>query len=389
MSSWKLVKLNFGRNPVHFGRLGIGMEETAERVQSDTLFSAWVSNYARLFGKAKVEKLLEGFPKYSKPSKNSNSKDLNSKNSNSKDSNQESPAVKISSTFIYRQTQEKTTESKTIYYLPRPMEFPINYPENDLDFFKTYKKQKYLPLEIWRRWYQGEGFTSEDREELIEKTTKKQTDGNLNKSGMFDYGKTHEINKHPKIAVDRITAATNFFHTGLLQFQWENETSGLYFLLNFPQVDPKSEQELEKELKAALELLGEEGLGGERSSGAGRFTIEWFDKLPQLWEKVIKTQGTHHTLISLFWDSPITQDFLENAAYEIQERGGWIGDVNLRRKMVRMFTEGSVFSEQPQGKLVDVTPPQLINDDGTYKFHPVYRSGISLTLPIKIKGIAK
>lgn len=369
MSSWKLVKLNFGRNPVHFGRLGIGLEETAERVQSDTLFSAWVSNYARLFGKAKVEELLEGFPKYSQYAK---------------DSNQESPAVKISSTFIYRQTQEKTTEPKTTYYLPRPMEFPINYPENDLDFFKTYKKQKFLPLEIWRRWYQGEGFTSEDREELIEKTTKKHTNGDLNKSGMFDYSKTYEINKHPKIAVDRVTAATNFYHTGLVQFRWENETSGLYFLLNFPQKDEK----LEKELKAALELLGEEGLGGERSSGAGRFTIEWFDRIPQPWDEIIKSPGTHHTLISLFWDSPITKDFIENAAYEIQERGGWIGDVNLRRKMVRMFTEGSVFSEQPQGKLVDVTPRQLI-DDGKYKFHPVYRSGISLTLPIKIKGIAQ
>ncbi len=372
MSSWKLVKLNFGRNPVHFGRLGIGLEETAERVQSDTLFSAWVSNYARLFGKAKVEELLKRFPKYSEHGKQESSQSFEGK----------SPAVKISSTFIYRQIEGKTTEPKTTYYLPRPMESPINYPENDLDFFKTYKKQKYLPLEIWRRWYQGEGFTSEDREELIDRTTKKQTDGNLNKSGMFDYGKTYEINKHPKIAVDRITAATNFYHTGLVQFQWENETSGLYFLLNFPQKDEK----LEKELKAALELLGEEGLGGERSSGAGRFTIEWLDRLPEPWDKVIKSPGTHHTSIALFWDSPITQDFLENAAYEIQERGGWIGDVNLRRKMVRMFTEGSVFLEKPQGKLVDVTPRQLINDDdGTYKFHPVYRSGISLTLPIKCR----
>ena len=52
--------------------------------------------------------------------------------------------------------------------------------------------------------------------------------------------------------------------------------------------------------------------------------------------------------------------------------------------MVRMFAEGSVFLDQPQGKLVDVTPSQLM-DGGKYKFHPVYRSGISLTLPIKIK----
>ena len=48
MSKWKLVKLDFKNNPAHFGELGIGMEETSERVRSDTLFSAWVIAYARL-----------------------------------------------------------------------------------------------------------------------------------------------------------------------------------------------------------------------------------------------------------------------------------------------------------------------------------------------------
>jgi hypothetical protein len=47
MSHWKLVKLDFGRNLVHFGELGIGMEALSERAYSDTLFSAWVSSYAR------------------------------------------------------------------------------------------------------------------------------------------------------------------------------------------------------------------------------------------------------------------------------------------------------------------------------------------------------
>ena len=50
-----------------------------------------------------------------------------------------------------------------------------------------------------------------------------------------------------------------------------------------------------------------------------------------------------------------------------------------------MFVEGSVFSQQPQGELVDVTPAELIDNAGKPKFHPIYRSGISLALPIKIK----
>jgi CRISPR-associated protein Csm4 len=44
-----------------------------------------------------------------------------------------------------------------------------------------------------------------------------------------------------------------------------------------------------------------------------------------------------------------------------------------------MFAEGSVFPFKPEGKLADVTP------DG-FTAHSVYRSGISVSLPIKIEG---
>ncbi len=345
MNSWKLIKLNFGSNPAHFGRLGIGMEETVERVQSDTLFSAWMSVYARLFGKDAIESLLHKF-------------------------NASSPPVRMSSTFIYHQK-----ENKTIYYLPRPQQFPINYPKEDLDFFKTYKKLSYLPLEVWQRWYQNDGINNEDIQELIDRTNTKGTNGKLDKAGVFDYSQAFKIDKHPKAAIDRTTRATNFYHTGFVQFQWEKSISGLYFLLKFT---PEGEK-LADELKAALHLLGEEGLGGERSSGAGRFEIEWLD-LPKSWHDVVETKGTHHELISLFWDSDISQEFLKSSAYEIIECGGWIGDVNLRRKKVRMFVEGSVFSQQPQGKLVDVTPTQ-------FKRHRIYRNGIGLSLPIKIRQV--
>lgn len=340
--SWKLVKLNFGRSPAHFGELGIGIEETSDRVRSDALFSAWVSVYARLFGKNPIEELLQQFP--------------------CEKQQELIPPFRISSTFIYREVR-----NETIYYLPRPLKFPINYPDDDLAFFKDYKKLNYLPLQLWQRWYQGTGFNENaDTEQLITYTN--------------DYNKAFKKDKVPKIAVDRVTRTTNLYHTGFVQFEWQKNPAGLYFLL---QLSPEGEK-LADQLKAALHLLGEEGLGGERSSGAGRFQVEWLD-ICETWDKVVKYQGNHYTVISLFWDSYISQKFLEGAAYDIQERGGWIANVNLRRKMVRMFSEGSVFKEQPQGKLVDVTPVQLVDDEGKYKFHPIYRSGISLSLSINIK----
>ena len=362
MSIWKLVKLNFGRSPAHFGEVGIGIEETSERVRSDTLFSAWMSAYARLYGSERVEQLLQRF--LDQP---------------------QQPPIRMSSTFIYRQGMEM------VYYLPRPLKFPINYPEDDLDFFKTYKSLKYLPLEIWQRWYQGEGFTEGDRAELIARTQKQPKKGGcLDETGTFDYGSAFKTNQVPKIAVDRTTRATNLYHTGFVQFEWEQNcariknSSGLYFLLQFSEAD----QELEHNIHAALNLLGEEGLGGERSSGAGRFEVEWLE-LPETWQKVVGfSEGTRHSLISLFWELPLSSELLEedgslkkDASYEIQERGGWIASPfsgrQLRRKMVRMFTEGSVFPSPPQGKLADVTPER-------FDKHKIYRNGISLSLPIKV-----
>jgi len=348
MSVWKLVKLNFGRSPAHFGEVGIGLEQTSDRVRSDSFFSAWVSVYAQLFGKQAVEELLQEFPTRKKP--------------------EAPPPFRISSTFIYRDIADKT-----IYYLPRPLKFPINYPDHDLEFFKNYKKLKFLPLEVWHKWYQGEGFTQNDIDELSKERPEK-SNWFLKDAGTYDYKKAYESSQVPKIAVDRVTRATNFYHTGLIQFASGDQPAGLYFLLEI--LDNK----FTGKLQAALYLLGEEGLGGERSSGAGRFEVQWLD-LGENWQEVVNFQaGEYHTILSLFWNFPINSDFLNTASYEIQERGGWIAENQQRRQMVRMFGEGSVFRTPPQGMLVDVTPRD-------FKKHAVYRSGISLSIPIKVKEI--
>ena len=371
MSNWRLVRLNFGRSPVHFGEVGIGIEESSERVRSDTLFSALVNAYARLFydlnidslQEQEVAKLLKTFPS---------------------NKQKQTEPVRISSTFIYTYTKHSKQDNYR-YYLARPAKFPLNYPDEDLSFFKSYKKLKYLPIDIWQRWYQGEGFLAADREELIEQNKTKDTDKALKRAGVFDYSKTYAVGTQPKVSIDRHTATTNFYHTGFTQFHWGKNSdgiekrSGLYFLIYFPEHD----QKLENKLKAALNLLGEEGLGGERSSGAGRFEVEYWGELPtETWQEVVNFKAQHYCLLSLFWRDSLTEDFLDDSSYELIERGGWIGSPfsgrQLRRKKVHMFAEGSVFTSKPLGQLADVTP------DGFNK-HPIYRSGISLSIPINVK----
>jgi CRISPR-associated protein Csm4 len=353
MTIRKLVRLDFGRSPTHFGDVGIGLEQTSERVRSDTLFSAWVSAYARIFGikgENGLEALLKKFQEQP-----------------------ETPPFRVSSTFIYRWDGDKLTD-----FLPKLVQHPIGYPDEDLAFAKDYRKLNYLPLEVWQRWYQGTGFDPATDPDQLQKYD----------TSYKAACKRYEL---PKVSIDRTTRATNFYYTGLHQFDWrpknptpeDNSTveslAGLYFLLELPEDDSS----LESDLKAALEILGDEGMGGERSSGAGRFRILCWKDLPSQWAEVVNFKAAnHYSLISLFWEKPpLPPDLLgPSARYGLQERGGWIcspAGHQLRRQRVRMFTEGSVFSKKPDGQLAKVTPPQ-------FKAHDVFRSGIAFSLPVAL-----
>lgn len=270
--------------------------------------------------------------------------------------------------------------------MPKPIEKPVNYPDSDLSIAKTYRKLNYLPLDIWRQWYQGDGFdTTSDFQELNSRLQKL----------INDYKAAFKPYELPKVAIDRTTRATNFYHTGLVQFAWEpgtahsqstvNSLAGLYFLVQFPEQN----NELETRLRMALELLSEEGLGGERSSGAGRFQMDW-GELTKDWRSLIDfANGNHHALISLFWQQDLKPDWLaESDRYSLKERGGWIASPSgrqLRRQKVHMFAEGSVFSREPIGQLANVTPQAFIRPNGNFVPHAIYRSGIALSLPVKLK----
>lgn len=347
MAKWKLVRLKFGRTPVHFGEVGIGMEESRDRARSDTLFSGWINAYARLFGKDAVERLLDDAFLA------------------------KSPQIAMSSTFLYHQDRDKYT-----YYLPKPLAFPQsqnsdNNPlTDDLVLLKEYKKRKQLPLEIWKKWYRDRNFEKSDLT-----AEKLKSDIQLTKTDTL-----------PKVALDRNTSASNFYHTGFSWFRYESDTdyAGLYFLIRFEKENNTSENLL----KAALYLLGEEGIGGERSSGAGRFEVEYWGNLPQEWQELVKESqdNKYYCLVSLWGqehDKKLPSDWSEGARYELIERGGWVGSPfsgrQVKRKKVTMFAEGSVFKYSPQGQLVNVTPDN-------FNRHQIYRNGIALSLPIAIKS---
>ena len=171
--------------------------------------------------------------------------------------------------------------------------------------------------------------------------------------------------------------------------------SGLYFLSQFKNT------EAQKEFEEILALLGDTGIGSDRTCGQGLFEFSKtdpslifknlnneksktgfefssFDSLPSdLFSQ--KGAQSHWISLSLFHPSREERGRLsalreEDLNYELIRRGGWIHNSPFRRKSLFMFTEGSGFKNVPsdvklKGDVTDVTP------SGCNLNHKVFRDG--------------
>jgi len=83
--------------------------------------------------------------------------------------------------------------------------------------------------------------------------------------------------------------------------------------------------------------------------------------------------------------SEIKNDLLnENSFYQIINRKGWISNSTYRRKSINMIVEGSVLNRKGEeflGKIEDITPEIIKNENSEYKIH---RYGYGYPLNIRI-----
>ena len=140
-------------------------------------------------------------------------------------------------------------------------------------------------------------------------------------------------------------------------------------------------EEIQRKVEALLGLLGEEGLGGDRTAGFGRFEVAAEEDI------AFPNLGTGgRLLLSLYHPAPgeVEAGILNGAKYELITRSGWVtapGAMTLRRRAVRMLREGSVIpdlSKELYGDAVRVLDP--LPELGLH--HPIFRGGPALTLPI-------
>ncbi|MFN8532465.1 MAG: hypothetical protein U0556_02840 [Dehalococcoidia bacterium] len=132
---------------------------------------------------------------------------------------------------------------------------------------------------------------------------------------------------------------------------------------------------------AAIRSLGDSGIGGRRSTGAGQF-----DLAVESLDLRVPDAPTAYCTLSYYLPSAreLEQGVLnEPAHYRIDDRTGWTSGPagSFRHRSVRMITAGSVVapvdSRPPVGRLADVTPTG-------FRDHEVLRAGWSF--PIGVRG---
>ncbi len=331
-----IYKLTF-LSPAHFGEDSSGLDRSIEFVHSDTLFSAVCYSWAFLFGSAALEQELI------KPGLNENT-----------------PTLLLSSAFIF---------TKATYYLPSPM---LELTEQDKarlkdipELAKAFKESRFLPDYLWRRLASGKELFDNPPQALEE---------------LKAYKKSYKMHEQPRNYIPRYSGETTPYYCSSVTYP---KGHGLYFLARF------QSEAIKKKFETCLAYLQDSGLGGERSSGYGRFKWEIDEKknLLNLLNNAQSEVTAGYILLSLASPASLpTQNegkFLKDWRYELIWRRGFalpldrVGQGETRKKNLLMLTEGSTLANltQPKGKLHNVT-----NDDRK-NGHSIYRSGLAYTWP--------
>jgi CRISPR type III-A-associated RAMP protein Csm4 len=253
------------------------------------------------------------------------------------------------------------------YYLPRIKgKLPVGIKgKRAAQCDRLLESVRYIGLEGWSRLAQGEPLTI---------TSDRIREGFLLDAAAEEGEIPYRSQVSRRAGANRVEGEGG----GHFFFEWTyfRPDAGLYCLVD----TDASHFELLEELFAAL---GEAGLGTDKSVGGGHFEVEATTlALPD----VTDANGT--VLLSLYLPARSEMPLLrvEEAAYGLLLRGGYAAGSSeeafrpLRKQTVYMFSAGSRFptTNPLVGRVVELTPVEV---DG--RMHPVYRSGLPLSVPIK------
>ena len=250
-------------------------------------------------------------------------------------------------------------------FLPRPLG-RLKVSVSGMDehqYRKELKKVKYVESSIWHKLICGQQIQIDHSQ--------------LYKEYIMPSSNCQQESPFAKLVVQRVSVNRDYRDTMPFFFEWQyfSASAGLFFIVD-------ADAEVTEELFRLTTLLGEAGIGTDKSVGGGKFVAER-DTI----EIADVPEATSTMLLSTF--IPTEDDFshikLANSSYSLIFRNGFIAGSSvehfrhLRKKSIYMFDVGSVLDTQHvlEGKIVDLRPNW--DDD---KLHPVYRSGKPFTVNI-------
>lgn len=348
----KIAKLQF-TSPLHLSRGKITLDESLDVLHSDTLKSALFVCALDLFG----DEILRGG-------------DGDGKNFFER--------FTISSAFPFVQNE---------LFFPKPEWLPKSIEEQTKpDAIKKIDRKALKSVKY---------FNKSSLEQLLKGELK-----TLEPKWVKKYYSENDIHSPFKSeTVQRVTVNRTYeeegdtFYTERLYF---TEGCGLFFLIEFHDITVRPI------IEAALRLLGDNGIGSDKSVGNGQFDFEKldefdFDFAQDANKQIALSLYCPNTKPNRDYDLINDSDFLKNSAYSLIKRGGYIANPDnfdrstLRKKSIVMFTEGAVFPKDKSnerdlvGDVKDIKPDSIeLREKNMEVKHPIWRDGRAMFFPYKL-----
>lgn len=157
----------------------------------------------------------------------------------------------------------------------------------------------------------------------------------------------------PHVQINRVSGDVDHFY-------YEEEKSLVYEYTPAYRIEPFMyflyRGELNRELRAGINLIVDEGLGGKRSLGMGSFMSNEYIAL------AMEDREDASVFMTLSSYLPSRDEYREILGYELSRADGYIyykGGLPFRKKSLGIIKEGGISTIRTRGRIVDVTPSGL------------------------------
>lgn len=254
---------------------------------------------------------------------------------------------------------------------PKPMDIAID-PESQSH--KVFKNIKWLDEALFLSWKEGNDLSGIIPENSSSPNLKRKGQVWV-KDASMDLGQDAlvQTDVRTRATVDRATHATVPFH--FVSAAYPEDVFFWFF------VSLKPEQE--SRFLALLRLLGDEGIGADRTVGMGCFSVEDIETFDT--EEAASTGKWYNLGVYNPVGPEVSMINWKESFYQLENRGGWVSGTGIRRQPLVCVGENTILhaSKKPVGNVACVLRKDDPNlpDDVNKPDYSVYRDCRGYFLP--------